>query len=169
MGWGPRREDRSVEFSEEFGGLTALACGSIGTDTIVGGEGSDALLHDAVLRGLRDEGDAFCVNGLDVILGEDGRPCCALHEIVAGGVGDDVLFGDDAADILAQTGSEWAGGGGEDVLVGAQDAALVVGSAWTDGVDAVEFAAAMDDLQAGGRMLWAGGGADSLDLSGLAA
>jgi len=162
-----------VEFSEDFGGMAVLSSVSLGADTIVGGDGSDAVLQNAALRGLLGDASITGRNGADVILGDcDTLLCCNAHEIVTGGLGDEVLFGDMSADPLHADASEWAGGAGEDVLVAAAEAAVVTGftvGAWTDGAEGGAFAAMIEDLKAGGRMIWAGTGTDTLDLGELAA
>ncbi len=162
-----------MEFSEDFGGLSAPSIVSLGADTIVGGDGSDTVLENAALRGLLGDGATTGRNGADTILGDgDATLCCDAYEIVTGGLGDEVLFGDMSPDPLSKDASEWAGGAGEDVLVGAAAVAVVASftvRAWTDGAEGSAFAAMIEDLKAGGQMIWAGAGADTLDLGELAA
>ena len=162
-----------MEFSEDFDGMAVLSSVSLGADTIVGGDGSDAVLQNAALRGLLGDAAITGRNGADTILGDcDFLLCCDADEIVTGGLGDEVLFGDMSPDPLNLDASEWAGGAGEDVLVGAAAAAVVASftvGAWTDGAEGGAFAAMVEDLKAGGQMSWAGAGADTLDLGELAA
>jgi len=165
--------ERAVEFSDEFGGAPVFSCVSLGADTIVGGGGSDGLIEHAALLGMAGADGRGCCDGTDQILGGAHEILgFAYHEIVTGGVGDEVLFGEAAADLLVRAPGAWAGGAGEDLLVGAQDAAMVtcfVLGDWTDGGTSGTFAAMLEDLRDGGRMIWAGTGTDTLDLDSAAA
>lgn len=164
-----------MDFSDDFGGLTVLSCVGIGADTIIGSDGSDSVLEDAARLGLLGDAASNGCHGTDAILGDSEEVLCfAFHEIVTGGIGDEVLFGDTVPDLLAEQAGEWAGGAGEDILVGMADVALVPSfdiGGWTDGGTAGTFVAVLDDLKAGGQMIWAvaGNGADTIDLGDLAA
>jgi Ca2+-binding RTX toxin-like protein len=116
--WFDRSTVRSFEVNASGGGdlidarqvgVTIIAYGGAGNDTIIGGTGNDHLYGSDGsdrLVGFTGDDDLHGEGGRDLISGDDGR------DTVDGGGGDDLLWGNAGEDyLLARSGNDTVDGG----------------------------------------------------------